>query len=71
MGNVFNDLVTKLEGWLAAVILLLPNFVAAVARRARRGPAGAARAARVLRGAAPHGTTPTVATCWPPSRTWA
>jgi len=29
-GAVFSDLVDKLQGWLAALILLLPNFVAAV-----------------------------------------
>lgn len=61
LSGVFNDLIDKLEGWLAALILLLPNFVAAVlvviaaallARVARRAVGG------VLRHT---GTTPTVA----------
>lgn len=49
MENVFSELLEKLEGWVAALILLLPNFVAAVlvvivaglvARLVRRGVQG-------------------------------
>jgi small conductance mechanosensitive channel len=52
LNAVFADLVTKLEGWLAALILMLPNFVAAalvvlvaavVARLVRRAVYGVLR----------------------------